>query len=243
MNVTWPGVSRISIGKVACIIAGIPSAMHAMPVDGGGSPFFVSSADRAWTVRHSSRCGCLSGGSGMAAGGATGVFAGMPDPNPSPRIGYASHEPLIPRTTAGACVKTDSQTNAVASRATSVSRNRMRPSLNGCAPGDGAVRELTPIGERDLLEQRAGLAAAKRRHDHRDTVARLDHVELPAGAIEDAGAGALDQPVLPSARLLVDRVHVDVDVRIDPLELGDDARELDLQRRLVRRERVMSDGR
>ena len=43
-----------------------------MPVDGGGSPFFVSSALRAWTARHSSRCGCFNGGSGTGAGALIG---------------------------------------------------------------------------------------------------------------------------------------------------------------------------
>ena len=48
MIVTWPGVSRISIGKVALHHPGHAFGMHAMPVDGGGSPFLVSSALRAW---------------------------------------------------------------------------------------------------------------------------------------------------------------------------------------------------
>src|SRR5687768_5602776 len=196
MNVTWPGVSRISIGNMACIIAGIPSPMHAMPVEGGGRPFFVSSAARAWTVRHSSRYGCFSGGSGIGAGAGTGVFAGMPDPNPSPRIGYASHDPLIPRTTAGACVNAGSQAATVASRATTVNRSRIRTSLDGCTPGNGPIRELPAVGQRDLLQQRTRFTTAQRRHDHRDAVARLDHVEAPANTVEDARARAFDKPVL-----------------------------------------------
>ena len=37
--VTWPGVSRISSGKVAPIRPGMPSGTQAIPVDVGGNPF------------------------------------------------------------------------------------------------------------------------------------------------------------------------------------------------------------
>ena len=40
------------MGKVACIIPGMPSGMQAIPVDGGGSPLRVSSAFWACSARH-----------------------------------------------------------------------------------------------------------------------------------------------------------------------------------------------
>src|SRR5687767_3618411 len=97
----------------------------------------------------------------------------------------------------------------------------LAPSLNERRTGGTAVREHSTVRQRDLLQQRAGLAAAQRRHDDRDLVARLDHVELPADAIEDAGVRAFDGPALDGLVLGVDvlRVELDVDVRVGPLEM------------------------
>ena len=108
-------------------------------------------------------------------------------------------------------------------------------------PAGGAVPELLAVGERDELQQRAGLAATQRRDDRRDLVALVDHVELPADAIEDAGVRAFDHPglhVLVFA-VLVHAVELDVDVRVRPLKIRDLTLELDLMLVVVHRERVM----
>src|SRR5688572_16411251 len=148
----------------------------------------------------------------------------------------------MPRTT-GDCANTVPPAAAAASTVMSVSGSLIGTSLNRGPSGDRAVREFPAVGKRDLFEQRRRLPIPERRHNHGDPIARLDHVELPPGAIEDAGARTLDQPVALLTRLLVRGVDLDVDVGVDPLELGDDARQLYLQRALVRRKRVMrADG-
>src|SRR5688572_17476541 len=80
----------------------------------------------------------------------------------------------------------------------------LAPSLNECRTGRTAVREHSAVRQRDLLQQRARLAAAQRRHDDGDLVSWLHHVELPADAIEDAGVRALDGPILDGLVLAVD---------------------------------------
>src|SRR6185503_18833979 len=65
--------------------------------------------------------------------------------------------------------------------------------------GRGAVGELASVGQRYLLEQPARLARLQRSDDHGDLVARLDHVEFPTDAIEDARIRAFDGVVLGCA--------------------------------------------
>src|SRR5688572_29925569 len=146
----------------------------------------------------------------------------------------------MPRTT-GDCANTVPPAAAAASTVMSVSCSLIGTSLNRGPSGDRAVREFPAVGKRDLFEQRRRLPIAERRHNDRDPIARLDHVELPPGAIEDTRARTLDQPVALLSGLFLRRVNLDIDVRIDPLELGDDAGELYLQCALVGRERVVRD--
>src|SRR5262245_27588066 len=120
----------------------------------------------------------------------------------------------------------------------SVTRARIIASLNGGRARGRAVPEFRAVGQRHLLEQRRRLSVPQRRDDHRDLVAGFEDVEFPPGTIEDARSRALDQPPfrLTARRLLP--VELDVDVWIGPLELRDDAHQLDLFTGLVGRKRM-----
>src|SRR5919108_3942477 len=99
-------------------------------------------------------------------------------------------------------------------RRASVERNRRRPR-------GAAVVEHAPVRELDRLEKRRRLPVTHRRYDDRDRIAFLDHVELPAHAIEDAGVGALDEPHLLLLPFL-GTAQPEIDVGVLPQELVDD---------------------
>src|SRR5688572_7172920 len=102
----------------------------------------------------------------------------------------------MPCTTRGACMRAVSVAAPMTRSRTRVSLIHINAvSLDGGAARGGAVGELLAVGEGDLLQQRRRFAVPQRRDDGRDLVAGLDHVELPPGAVEDAGARALDEPV------------------------------------------------
>src|SRR5262245_15675018 len=102
----------------------------------------------------------------------------------------------MPCTTWLVCASIDVLAAARASSRANISRATMIASLNRGRTRGRAVPVFRAVGERHLLEQRRRLAVAERRDDDGDLVARLDQIELPTGAIEDAGTGALDQPFL-----------------------------------------------
>ena len=94
-------------------------------------------------------------------------------------------------------------------------------------PAGTAVAEFAAVGQRNLLEQGAGFARAQRGHDHGEHITLLDHVELPADAIEDARVGAFDGP-LGLLAILAGSHEVDVDMRVLPVEFLHLASQLDL---------------
>ena len=100
---------------------------------------------------------------------------------------------------------------------------------SACRPGP-PFRNLRPSGSVICFRRPPGSPRAQRRDDHGDRIALLHHVELPADAIEDARARALDGEVLDLRALVlhVPAVHLDVDVRVRPLEVLHRAGDLDL---------------
>src|SRR5262245_20009767 len=151
--------------------------------------------------------------------------------------------PLSPARTGDVTVMASAAANAGATSRASVVM--ACPSLDVGLAGRPAVAELAAVGQRDLLQEPARFATAKGRDDHRDHVTLLDHVELPADAIEDAGARALDGVVLHVSALLreVQAVHLDVDVRVRPLEVLHRARDLHLMIVIEHGERVVREAR
>src|SRR5262249_36593366 len=63
--------------------------------------------------------------------------------------------------------------------------------------------------------------------------------EAPPGAIEDAGARALDQPAFGFTAGGLLSIDLEIDVRVGPLEVGDHTGQFDLLARLVGRKRMM----
>ncbi len=101
-----------------------------------------------------------------------------------------------------------------------------------------AVGKHPPIRERDLFQQPTRLAGFQRCDDHRDLVARLDHVELPTDPVEDAGTRAL-HGVAPGLALVVARGELDIDVRVVPIEPRHRPRHLHLVVAVIHGERMM----
>jgi hypothetical protein len=95
--------------------------------------------------------------------------------------------------------------------------------------------KYTPVGKGQLLQQPSRLARFQRRDDHGDLVARLDHVELPAHAVEDTRACTLHRVAL-GVTVLVTGGECDVHMRIVPLEARNRACQLDLVIAVVHRE-------
>src|SRR5262245_13892059 len=115
----------------------------------------------------------------------------------APLAGSGLLPPARPLPGSAACAGAQSAAVATSVAAIADARSRaaalmLAPSLDIGLAGGAAIPELAAIGQRDLLQQPPGLAAAQRRDDHGHHVALFDHVELPADAIEDAGARALD---------------------------------------------------
>ena len=93
--------------------------------------------------------------------------------------------------------------------------------------GEAAVGQDPAVRHGDFLQKAAvGTGAQRRDHQHH-LVARLEQIELPAVAIEDAGRGALHRIGLGDA-LGVSHDQIDIDVGIGPFELGHHAVQLDL---------------
>ena len=102
---------------------------------------------------------------------------------------------------------------------------RLRPGVAGqrLAVGRRRAHHLAGGLARDTPRIGAVAAIARQPAIHRHHFADLQAVALPAGLLQHVRRTHLEAPVADFLRLGVSDVDVDVDMRIGPLHLGDDA--------------------